>query len=297
MPIVVTCSHCGQHGEVSRSAVGQSVTCAKCRQAFPVPFGSGQLAVEWGVGVAGTRLPLTPGREVSLGRGLDCDLMLPGPRVSRRHAVIRRTDDEWRIIDQHSANGTFVDGQRITEAALATDRHITIGDYVIRVTVIEQPREDDSRALAGLIGGESVSTETTPVKPPSRPVLPGGEAGGVDSGDTVMAAPPPGGSGEIGSSAGKSRSSGASRSGQAGGAAGAQRPRPAPGSGSGGIAVGAGAARGAANASGDLDASSKGASGARSGAAAPRSGPWLLLAMAAILVLIAAVAAYVMMKR
>lgn len=53
-----------------------------------------------------------------LGRALDGDLVVAVPELSRRQALIVRTDQEATIADLSSANGTYVNGERI-----GTDPH------------------------------------------------------------------------------------------------------------------------------------------------------------------------------
>lgn len=61
--------------------------------------------------------PLIADGEVTLGRELNCDIPLETYiSVSRRHAVIRSLSTkagEWVINDLNSANGTFINGQKI----------------------------------------------------------------------------------------------------------------------------------------------------------------------------------------
>ncbi len=60
------------------------------------------------------RWPLDKDR-LTIGRGPDCDIILPDRVVSRRHACIDRRDGEYFIIDDDSKNGTFVNGKPVTE--------------------------------------------------------------------------------------------------------------------------------------------------------------------------------------
>lgn len=52
---------------------------------------------------------------LTIGRGPECDIILPDRVVSRRHACIDRRNGEYFIEDDQSKNGTFVNGQPITE--------------------------------------------------------------------------------------------------------------------------------------------------------------------------------------
>ena len=51
--------------------------------------------------------------EILLGRSEECDIVLPGRAVSRRHAQIVHTDAGYILRDLDSNNGTFVNGQGI----------------------------------------------------------------------------------------------------------------------------------------------------------------------------------------
>src|SRR5581483_5571167 len=53
--------------------------------------------------------------ETQIGKGPRNDLVLADPAVSSAHAVIRAEGDQYSISDIGSRNGTFVNGQRLTE--------------------------------------------------------------------------------------------------------------------------------------------------------------------------------------
>src|SRR5262245_2258914 len=72
-------------------------------------------------------LQLRGGETVLLGRSRSCDLALSSPDASRRHAEIRLATSGWLVHDLDSTNGTFVNGQRVTERLLRTGDRIEIG--------------------------------------------------------------------------------------------------------------------------------------------------------------------------
>jgi pSer/pThr/pTyr-binding forkhead associated (FHA) protein len=74
-----------------------------------------------------TRLVALRERVTHLGRGFSADLRLEDQSVSRRHAVIVDDGDGARILDDRSANGTFVNGRRVTEAPLRDRDVIRLG--------------------------------------------------------------------------------------------------------------------------------------------------------------------------
>ena len=57
------------------------------------------------------------GDRTLLGRDPSADLVVNDPSVSRRHALIERRTEGWVVLDQRSANGTFLDNQRVEQAA------------------------------------------------------------------------------------------------------------------------------------------------------------------------------------
>lgn len=65
---------------------------------------------------------------VVLGRSPECEVMIPGTLISRRHARITPTGDEWHIEDLGSANGTIVNGQQVERARLGDGDWVTIGE-------------------------------------------------------------------------------------------------------------------------------------------------------------------------
>ncbi len=76
----------------------------------------------------GVTLSLT-GRTISIGRRPGNDLLLEGGKVSRDHARIEREGMDFWLIDAGSANGTYINGERIEKARLASGDQLRIGNY------------------------------------------------------------------------------------------------------------------------------------------------------------------------
>ena len=76
---------------------------------------------------AGTHVVLSTDRPTKIGRGLECDIVLSDPLASRIHAIVEFNEGLWWIRDSTSRNGTFLNGQKIDEARLATDCRVKIG--------------------------------------------------------------------------------------------------------------------------------------------------------------------------
>ncbi len=78
---------------------------------------------------AGLRFPLESD-VTRIGRNADNDLVLSGADaavVSGRHAEILRQGDSYRLVDNQSTNGTFVDGRRVSDAELRAPASIQLG--------------------------------------------------------------------------------------------------------------------------------------------------------------------------
>jgi hypothetical protein len=69
---------------------------------------------------------------IHVGRGLVADVRLADPHVSRRHAIIALRGDGARVLDDRSANGTFVNGRRVTIAELSDGDIVRVGRAVFR---------------------------------------------------------------------------------------------------------------------------------------------------------------------
>jgi len=71
----------------------------------------------------------------SIGRDEATDLHIGSRRVSRRHAVIDRKGETYCIEDLDSTNGTFVNGERVSEAKLQSGDVLAFGDAEFTFTV------------------------------------------------------------------------------------------------------------------------------------------------------------------
>lgn len=70
-----------------------------------------------------------------IGRARECDVVLDGDGVSRRHASIARVGGEWVLTDLGSSNGSFVNGARIGRAVLAAGDRVRFGAVALRCAI------------------------------------------------------------------------------------------------------------------------------------------------------------------
>jgi pSer/pThr/pTyr-binding forkhead associated (FHA) protein len=87
---------------------------------------------------------------IVLGRGDGCEVLLPDPSVSQRHASIRQRGTDYVVIDEGSANGTFVGQVRLSPHAprvLKTGDLLRLGRIWLEIRV-EQARVPSDQMLA-----------------------------------------------------------------------------------------------------------------------------------------------------
>lgn len=81
------------------------------------------------------RYPLD-GLRLTLGRGVDNDIVVNDPGASRHHAELAFDGDVWMVLDRNSTNGTFLNGEPVT-------KHILIDHDVIEVGTTRLEFQED----------------------------------------------------------------------------------------------------------------------------------------------------------
>ncbi|WP_285248818.1 FtsK/SpoIIIE domain-containing protein [Pseudarthrobacter sp. efr-133-R2A-89] len=106
------------------------------------------LAIHSGA-AAGTVIPIRRG-SYTIGRS-GARVVIPDPELSREHARLVVTDTNIILIDLDSANGTYVDGERIRNTVISTDSGIRCGQSTMSLVFSDQ----SERVLAD--AGKSVA--------------------------------------------------------------------------------------------------------------------------------------------
>lgn len=94
---------------------------------------------------------LPPKRALLVGRSVACDLPVRDPTVSRRHAELDLGEEGLRLRDLGSTNGTFLNGERVSEGVARPGDQVAFGRSVFDVRddaepVSETPREQGAAA-------------------------------------------------------------------------------------------------------------------------------------------------------
>ncbi|MCC6547121.1 FHA domain-containing protein [Candidatus Sumerlaeota bacterium] len=76
---------------------------------------------------------------LSVGRARDNDIVIENLSVSRNHARIKREGDVFTLTDMNSANGTLVNGVRVTKANIVHNDQLTVGKHTLVFLNAEAP--------------------------------------------------------------------------------------------------------------------------------------------------------------
>ncbi len=79
--------------------------------------------------------------ETVIGRTPVCDIVIPETRVSRCHAMLRRTapdSDQFELVDLGSTNRTFLNGTPVERAALQSGDKIGIGGRLLTFSMLDK---------------------------------------------------------------------------------------------------------------------------------------------------------------
>ncbi|HBP21188.1 MAG TPA: hypothetical protein DEA08_25800 [Planctomycetes bacterium] len=90
---------------------------------------------------AGELITLADNQMIVIGRGSDATFRIQDPSISRRHCQIANTQRGLLIADLGSSNGTYVNGQRLsnTWAQINVGDSVILGQNEVRVLGFEQP--------------------------------------------------------------------------------------------------------------------------------------------------------------
>ncbi|MDR0459056.1 MAG: FHA domain-containing protein [Coriobacteriales bacterium] len=144
MQPIITCPACSREIESSHevcphcgfSLAGQTETFD------PLELSSGDVNIEV-ENLGKPQLTLTKGPSkggvffledfpLTIGRDTDCDIFLNNRTVSRQHAIIEREGSQIFVRDNHSLNGTWVDGKIVEHIELTNGCLLQIGTFAMR---------------------------------------------------------------------------------------------------------------------------------------------------------------------
>jgi two-component system, cell cycle response regulator len=105
--------------------------------------------------------------EVTLGRALEADVRINDSKVSRKHALIKTLqksdggggggEPTYILTDLASRNGTFLNGQRITQEILQNGDKITIGEHILRFEMLDEIDREYQRQIRRLLSHDDLT--------------------------------------------------------------------------------------------------------------------------------------------
>jgi pSer/pThr/pTyr-binding forkhead associated (FHA) protein len=95
----------------------------------------------------GESYPLDPSQGMILGRSPSNGVYLRDRNVSRAHCLMRIEGEECIIEDLGSTNGTFVNGERITETTLKPGDVVRVGVNAFRLARFEEKALTETTTL------------------------------------------------------------------------------------------------------------------------------------------------------
>jgi hypothetical protein len=107
-----------------------------------------------------------------VGRDPSCEIVVSDGSVSRRHARLERRAGAWWVVDQGSANGTYLNSLRIAEQALKHGQELRFGALAYRVDLKEDPEATVATPIALVDNSATVMAQPEPGPPPTKPTPP-----------------------------------------------------------------------------------------------------------------------------
>lgn len=117
----------------------------------------------------GRQFSLSPGQELTIGRGLQSQTQLNDPSVSRLHCTITFQGGRATLKDCGSGSGTMVNDAAITEAVVGPGDRITVGDTHLAITIVSSAND---QTIAPKRAAAATATAAGPAA--ATPAVPGG---------------------------------------------------------------------------------------------------------------------------
>jgi hypothetical protein len=101
-----------------------------------------------------------------VGRDPSCEVVVTDGSVSRRHARLEKRAGAWWVVDQGSANGTYVNSLKVAEQALKNNQELRFGALAFRVDLREDP---EATVATPILADDSATVMAAPAPPPVPP--------------------------------------------------------------------------------------------------------------------------------
>ena len=100
-----------------------------------------------------------PERDIVIGRSPEADIVLEGPKISREHCRIGKSEGKFYVQDLESKNGTLVNGARITVSEIKQGDLVSLGGFTLTLRSEGKGPETMIREIGEeMEGGKGYST-------------------------------------------------------------------------------------------------------------------------------------------
>ena len=99
--------------------------------------------------------------KVEIGRRPSSDIVLTESSVSSMHAQIIQSEDEWKVLNLLSSNGTYVNGEKVINQVLKPGDMIAFAGSEFVFSLVEDDEEDEessssNKLIPMILGGIAV---------------------------------------------------------------------------------------------------------------------------------------------
>ncbi len=126
----------------------------------------------------GGEFPVHPGQEIIIGRSSELDMVLVEDMVSRQHSRIWSENGGLWIEDLGSTNGTFVNGEKVSQKQLKEGDRILIGTSIIKLVAASEatggpeiPQPSPPSRDSAYDTYQPMNTQKFPARAPSRATM------------------------------------------------------------------------------------------------------------------------------
>jgi predicted component of type VI protein secretion system len=116
--------------------------------------------------------PLAEGGALTIGRRPENDIVIDNLAVSGRHARITHEGERIVVTDMNSKNGTFCNGEPVTQVTLNDNDVVTIGKHVLQAdwsdTIAVEPSDEAGDTLPGPLDTSNTMSFKDDRTPPAK---------------------------------------------------------------------------------------------------------------------------------
>lgn len=84
---------------------------------------------------------------LTIGRDTQCDIAIPMPHISRKHAEVFLEQGVLKVRDLGSANGTFINGEKLAQAELVNGDEVRVDEFCFKVIFAGEASEKQQAAF------------------------------------------------------------------------------------------------------------------------------------------------------